>query len=68
MRRRLAVWAAIILAVLLTLWLISRLLAWGACSWYGYQTDRDTRYAAFVGCMVKVNNAWVPRSELRVMQ
>jgi hypothetical protein len=68
MRRHLAVWAAIILAVLLTLWLIARGFAWGACSWYGYQTDRDTRYAAFVGCMVKVNNAWVPRNELRVMQ
>lgn len=68
MRRRLMMLGAIALAVLLTLWLISRLLAWGTCSWYGYQTDRDTRYAAFVGCMVKVNNAWVPRNELRVVQ
>lgn len=35
------------------------------CSWYGHQTERDTRYAAFVGCMVKVDDHWVPRSELR---
>lgn len=40
----------------------------GKCMWYGYQTDRETRYAAFVGCMVKVNDQWFPRNELRVAQ
>ncbi|MNF75820.1 hypothetical protein D3C85_1760620 [compost metagenome] len=50
------------------LWLLSRLAAWGACSWYGYQTERDTRYASFIGCMVEVDGKWFPRSELRVVQ
>jgi uncharacterized protein YfbU (UPF0304 family) len=50
------------------LWLISRGIAWGSCSWYGYQTERNTRYAAFVGCMVEVNGRWVPREELRIVQ
>ena len=45
--------------------IIHVLLLWGDCAWYGYQTNRDTRYAAFVGCMVKKNEHWVPRSELR---
>lgn len=40
----------------------------GVCAYYGYQTERDTRYAVFVGCMVKVNDKWVPRNELRVTQ
>jgi len=38
------------------------------CSYYGYQTARDTRYAMFVGCMVKVQDTWIPRHELRVVQ
>lgn len=41
---------------------------YGSCAWYGYQTDRETRYAAFVGCMVQVENRWVPRNELRLVQ
>lgn len=41
---------------------------WADCSYYGYQTNRDTRYAAFVGCMVKIGEQWVPREELRVVQ
>jgi len=48
--------------------LVSRAIAWGSCSWYGYQTDREVRYAAFVGCMVKVQEHWIPRVELRVVQ
>lgn len=47
---------------------ISAAASRGACAYYGYQTDRDTRYAAFVGCMVKVDAAWIPRNELRVLQ
>lgn len=41
---------------------------WADCSYYGYQTNRDTRYAPFVGCMVKIGEQWVPREELRVVQ
>lgn len=36
-----------------------------ACAWYGSQTERETRYSAFVGCMVKTQHGWVPRHELR---
>nr|WP_230376088.1 hypothetical protein [Pseudomonas fulva] len=39
-----------------------------SCAWYGYQTERDTRYAAFVGCMVKMPSGWVPRAEIRIAQ
>lgn len=48
--------------------LLSSLASRATCSYYGFQTGREVRYAAFVGCMVKVNDAWIPRSELRVMQ
>jgi hypothetical protein len=54
--------------LLLVVWAGGALLSWGSCSWYGYQTERNTRYAAFVGCMVKVNDGWIPRKELRVVQ
>jgi hypothetical protein len=54
--------------VVLVVWGVLRLLAWGQCSWYGYQTSRDVRYAAFVGCMVQVGDHWVPRTELRTEQ
>lgn len=54
--------------VILIVWGVLRLLAWGQCSWYGYQTSRDVRYAAFVGCMVQVGDHWVPRTELRTEQ
>ena len=50
------------------LWLILRGVDWGLCSWYGMQTERETRFAALVGCMVKTNHGWVPRSELRTQQ
>lgn len=59
---------AIVLLVILTIFLIQRLMAWGACSWYGYQTDRETRYAAFVGCLVELDGKWYPRNELRIVQ
>jgi hypothetical protein len=68
MRRKLTVAGLVLAAVLLILWLLTRLVAWGSCSWYGYQTERDTRYAAFVGCMVEVDGRWIPRNELRVVQ
>ncbi|BBP82435.1 hypothetical protein PHLH8_20770 [Pseudomonas sp. Pc102] len=60
--------AFLIFVAFALLWLVARAFSWGACSWYGYQTGRDTRYAAFIGCMVKVDERWVPRSELRIVQ
>ena len=68
MRRMFTVASLVLAGMLVALWLLSRLFAWGTCSWYGYQTDRPTRYAAFVGCMVEVNGRWIPRNELRVVQ
>jgi len=59
---------AICLIFVLIVWAIARGLAWGQCSWYGYQTERETRYAAFVGCMVRVDGKWYPRNELRIAQ
>jgi hypothetical protein len=58
----------LVAAVVLGIWLFFRLIAWGQCSWYGHQTGRDVRYAAFIGCMVHVNDHWVPRTELRTEQ
>lgn len=55
-------------AFLVTFWILGRLAAWGTCAWYGYQTGREVRYAAFIGCMVKTQEQWVPRNELRVIQ
>lgn len=48
--------------------LLNSLINRGSCSYYGYQTDRETKYAAFVGCMAKVSGNWVLRSELRAVQ
>ena len=67
-KRKLVKWGVALGAVLLVVWLLGRLIAWGACSWYGYQTERNTRYAAFVGCMVEIDGNWYPRNELRVVQ
>ncbi|CAD5376747.1 conserved hypothetical protein [Pseudomonas sp. OF001] len=38
------------------------------CAIYGYQTERETRLAAFAGCLVRVDDGWVPRGELRILQ
>ncbi|MFK0090851.1 hypothetical protein ACIQUS_26630 [Pseudomonas sp. NPDC090755] len=67
-KRRLLKFCAASIAIALLIWLVLRAFAWGSCSWYGYQTERTTRYAAFVGCMVQTSNGWVPRSELRTQQ
>lgn len=67
-KRALSVIAAVVITAVVVFWLVSRALAWGQCAWYGYQTDREVRYAAFVGCMVKVQDHWIPRVELRVVQ
>ena len=65
-------YAAKVLLILLVLivggMLLSSLASRATCSYYGFQTDRETRYAAFVGCMVQVNGAWFPRNEIRVMR
>jgi len=41
---------------------------WTSCAWFGYQTDRTTRYAMGVGCLVKMPTGWTPRSEIRTEQ
>lgn len=41
---------------------------WSMCSWYGHETNRETRYSAFLGCMVQIDTRWIPRNELRVVQ
>ena len=38
------------------------------CKIYGWQTERETKYATFVGCMVELNGKWYPRNELRIAQ
>lgn len=54
--------------VVVVIFALNRLLSWGGCELYGHQTERDVRYAAFVGCLVHVNDAWVPKNELRIVQ
>ena len=58
----------ILLALIVGCMLLSNVASRTTCSYYGFQTDRETRYAAFVGCMVLVDGAWFPRNEIRVMQ
>ena len=56
------------LLLLIAAAIVNSVIRRGACAYYGYQTDRETRYAALVGCMVSVNGSWVPRQELRIVQ
>lgn len=67
-KRKLAIGLAVVVALVVAVWIVKCLASWGACSWYGYQTDRPTRYAAFIGCMVQIDGKWFPRNELRVVQ
>lgn len=60
--------AAVIAVAALVSGVIYFTMTRGACAWYGYQTERTTRYAAFVGCMVKTDRGWTPRAELRTEQ
>lgn len=56
-------------SLILAIWfVVAALLSRANCAWYGSQTERSTRYAAFVGCMVQVEDHWVPRAELRTAQ
>lgn len=68
MTRRLRRLLIISCAVFATGMLINSLVNRGTCSYFGYQTDRETKYAALVGCMAKVSGNWVLRSELRAVQ
>ncbi len=68
MNRTVRVIIVSLVVAMIGLWLVSKAIAWGTCSWYGYQTNREVRYAAFIGCMVKVQDTWIPRNELRVVQ
>ena len=67
-KQRLVLFCAGLLTSFLVVSVLCRLAAWGECSWYGYQTARDTRYAAFVGCMIQTPAGWIPRTELRIVQ
>lgn len=64
--KRIGLAATVLLGVVVLA--ISAAANWASCSWYGYQTERQTRFAPYVGCLVKTGNAWVPRSELRTQQ
>jgi len=68
MKRRARKSLVLVLLVALGASAVNAALNWGNCSYYGFQTGRDTRYAAFMGCMVKTSAGWVPRNELRVIQ
>lgn len=48
--------------------IVTAFVNWGTCQWYGYQTERQTRFAPYVGCLIKTANGWVPRNELRTQQ
>ena len=58
----------VMVAFLAFLVIAANLINRTSCAWYGQQTERQTRYAAFVGCMVKTGAGWVPRNELRTQQ
>ena len=61
--------ACVLVAVMLfAVWFTLRLVAWGQCSWYGYETSRTTRYSPFIGCMIQTPAGWIPRAELRIVQ
>lgn len=61
--------ALIVLVVVIAIvTLVLSLASRANCAIYGYQAERETKYAAFVGCMVKVDGKWYPRNELRIQQ
>lgn len=53
--------SGVVLAAILLVGAFNR----AGCWWYGLQTERDTRYRPFVGCMVNTSNGWFLRSEIR---
>ena len=68
LKRFVLIGLSVFLTANLVLFGFTRLTAWGSCELYGHETGRDVRFAAFVGCMVKIDESWVPRSELRMIQ
>lgn len=60
--------AGIILTMLVLLAAGRFALGWAQCSWYGYETSRETRYSPFLGCLVQTPTGWAPRNELRIVQ
>jgi len=58
----------LIVGIVLGYWVFHTVYVWTLCSWYGHETGRETSYSMFLGCMVKINDKYVPRSELRVVQ
>lgn len=67
-RNPLACFLSAICLVLGVIVLIAAVANRTSCAIYGYQTERETKYAAFVGCMVQVDGKWYPRNELRIQQ
>ena len=62
---RIALWVTLVIwAVIIARTTVS----WSQCSWYGYETSRETRYSPFLGCMIQTPAGWVPRNELRIVQ
>ena len=55
-------------ALIASCMLLRSLTSRATCSYYGFQTGRETRYVAYVGRMVKIDSTWLPRNEIRVMQ
>jgi len=62
---KLKIWIGVAVGVALA---ASAASNWTTCAWYGYQTDRTTRYALGVGCLVKMPTGWTPRAEIRTEQ
>lgn len=46
-------------------WFVNYAVTRGSCAWYGKQTERETRYGPFIGCMVKSGDHWIPKREIR---
>lgn len=64
-RRKALIWGTVALATVLG---VTALYNRGTCAYYGWMTDRQVKYRVLLGCMVQVNDVWVPRNELRVVQ
>lgn len=57
----------LIALVFAVVFLLAAVTARVECSLYGYQTERETKFGMFVGCMVKTPSGYIPRSELRTI-
>jgi hypothetical protein len=68
MSRRLRNVLLVVASALAAFWCVGSAAHIASCHWYGYQTDRTVRYAAFTGCLVQMPTGWTPRMELRTEQ